>query len=465
MNRKDLIAESLATFISNLSFDAIPENVVQQAKNCILDSVACMSGGLKTDIGKITLDLAKDLGGAPQSSIIGTEHKASRTLAAFVNSTTANALDFDDTYYGHPGATVIPPALSFAEFLGLSGKDLLCSIVAGYETSIRIGKAVCPSLERARKVKGLATYQIFGAVSAIGKLMKLDSNAMVNALGIAGAYAPVPAVIKICSHGSFSATMVKNSFGLASFSGGMAVELAKRGFTGPADIFDGDQGFWRISSSDSCEFNIFTGGLGKNFEILNVAFKPYPCCRYIHASLDACLAIQREDSVDPCDIKKIKVKSVSRLTEWKPFDFNDPPRNMVEAQFCPAYDIAVALFGIPPGPNWFTSGTMNNQDILKLASKIQVLPDDEADRISHEEHRLTAKAYMETSKGNYEHKVTSAKGEKDNPVTKEWIENKFRNLASKVLSKNSVENAIRTINNIEEIENVKNLTKQLSPMH
>lgn len=465
MSRKNLIAKSLAAFISDLSFDEIPENVVEQAKNCILDSVACILGGLRTDIGKITLGFAKNLGESRQSSIIGLGYETSCTLAAFVNSTMANVLDFDDTYYGHPGATVIPPALSFAEFLGSSGKDLLCSIVAGYEVSIRIGKAIQPSPKRFREVKGIATWQIFGAVSAIGKLMKLDLNKMGNALGIAGAYAPVPAVIKVGSHDPFPMTMVKNPFGLSSMAGGMAVMLAKRGFTGPTDIFDGDEGFWKIASSDKCNFEAFTQDLGKAFEILNVAFKPYSCCRYIHAALDACLAIQRKFNLNPADIEEIIVKSLSRLTEWKPFGINDPPRNMVEAQFCPAYDIAIALFGIPPGPEWFTTNALNNHEILKLASKIKILPDDESDKISYNEHRLTATAYMKTSRGNYEYRVRSARGEKDNPVTKDWIENKFRNLASPVLSKSRIEDVIRIINNIEKEENVRDAVKELSSMH
>ena len=203
--------------------------------------------------------------------------------------------------------------------------------------------------------------------------------------------------------------------------------------------------------------------MGKDFETLNVAFKPYPCCRWIHPSIDASLAIQKEHDVDLGDVEEIIVRSVGRLTEWRPFNMRDPPKSMVEAQFCAPYAISVALFGVPEGPDWYSSCNLKNLEILKLASKVKLIPDSEADRVAYEEGRVMSTVEMKTAKGSYTFRIDSARGERDNPVTLGFIRSKFRNLASSILNHDKIKEAVNMIDCLEEVENARNLIRKLIP--
>jgi len=137
--------EILADYIAETNFEDLPNDVVHKAKMCILDSLGCAIGGYQTKVGQIVVDLIREMGGKPQSTIIAARHKTSSVLAVFANSTMANALDYDDTLFAHPGATTIPPALVVGEDRNSSGREFITSVVVGYEVMLRIGYAIMPS--------------------------------------------------------------------------------------------------------------------------------------------------------------------------------------------------------------------------------------------------------------------------------------------------------------------------------
>lgn len=459
-------AETLAKYVTELSFDDLPLEVIEKAKECVLDSVACAIGGFYTEVGSIMSYIVEYIGGEPQSTVLGNGKKTSCLCAAFTNSMIANALDFDDFHAedGHPGATVIPPALAIAEDVEASGKALLKAVVAGYEVSIRIGKAIRPSFERSREVFGYGTYQTFGAVSAVGSLLGLTEEEMCNAFGIAGANAPVPSTRKtVYSH--LGPTMVKNNYGSSSFVGTTAAMMAKQGFRGPKDILDGSEGFWRMYSSDKCDFSAITQNLEEKFEILRIAYKPYPCCSRITPSIDAALEIARENKLNPDDIEEMVVRSVRSLTEQeqrKPFS-KRPPKSMVEAQFCAPYMIAVALLGVEPGPLWYSKDQLRDPRVLKLGRKVKLIDDPELDKLAYSSYpsKTISEVTIKTDKGSYSKRIEFAKGEPENPLNVEWLENKFRKLASQTAKQNQIENALKAFRNLEKAKKVNDIIEQL----
>ena len=245
MKTDGTIAEKLAEYILSENYKRITSDVIDMVKLATLDSIGCILGAHTSQIGKIVTEVFYNLGGSKESKIIGTRYQTSCMNASFVNSTLANVLDFDDTYlwFGHPGATVIPPAIAVGEKTNANGKDILLATLLGYEVSTRIGLGVIPTEKRLNSVWGIGTWQTIGSVVAAAKLMKLNRKEIVNALGIAGSNAPVPSVMKTV-WGSFGPTMVKNNYGCAAAVGVLAALLAEKGFNGPKDIFDGDSGFW-----------------------------------------------------------------------------------------------------------------------------------------------------------------------------------------------------------------------------
>jgi len=450
--------EEIVEYCTSVKFDDLPEEVIGKAKECVLDSLGCAIGGSVTDVGRILIDVFSRLGGNPESTIIGCWKKVSPTNAAFVNSKLANILDFDDTIegIGHLGATIIPPAIAVSESLGSNGRDFITSIVLGYEISSRIGAAVLPSPQRFRYVWGLGTYQTFGSAVAVAKLLKLDEKQYLNALGIAGSNAPVASVRKTVLS-PLGPTMVKNNFGSAASVGVLAALLAKRGFTGPRDILDGETGFWRMYGSDQCDFEKMTRGLGSNYEILNVSFKPYPCCRWIHPCIDATLKIIEEYRISPKDINEIKVKTFSAIVE-PPYDAFTP-KSMLEAEFSVPYSIAVAIYGVEIGPKWYVEDTLKNPSIIELAKKVKLERNEEAERLFPK--KMLSIVEIKSKLGTYEIRVDTPKGDPKNPLTDHELENKFQKLARATTNINKIKEAIKLIKNLEEIEDVRYITVTL----
>lgn len=150
--------EILADYVMRTDFSDLPKDVVERAKLCILDSLGCALGGLTTRItSSVIAALSRSSDG--ESTIVGHGKKVGCKDAAFINSTLANALDYDDdNWVGHPSATTIPAALAVAEQQGASGKDFLTSYAVGYEVVTRIGKATWPSEERYKRVWGVGTH-------------------------------------------------------------------------------------------------------------------------------------------------------------------------------------------------------------------------------------------------------------------------------------------------------------------
>ncbi len=283
------VTRDLAAYAAKTRFEDYPKEAVEKAKTLILDSIGCMLGGCETSLGRALLTPIQSMGGSAEATIVGRRMKVPTVQAAFVNGGTANALDYDDTLqgFGHPGATIIPAALAIGEWKGTSGKDILNAVLIGYDVADRVAKAIQPSYDRYQKVWGVGTWQTFGAVAAAGRLLGFDLNRMLNAFGIAGATAPLPNTQKWgWDIEERPIHWVKEPTGWPSWTGTMAALLASHGFVGNRYILDGDNGFWIMAGSDQCDFKAMTKGLGKEYEIANIAIKPHSSCRWQHAALD-----------------------------------------------------------------------------------------------------------------------------------------------------------------------------------
>jgi 2-methylcitrate dehydratase PrpD len=370
-----------------------------------------------------------------------------------------NALDFDDTYIGHPGAVVIPSAMAIGETLHCNGRELITAIISGYEVLLRIGSAVYPSSTYEHTSYG-HTWEIFGAVTAACKLLRLDGKAMASAMGIAGSAAPLPSDLK-CSLNPLNKEvgmgMVKNNYGCMSELGVRAALLAHMGYTGPTDILDGDTGFWRMMGSDRCDFDEITAKLGEEYRILNVSLKPYSCCRRYHSYIDAALQIIRERKVAIEDVKEINVKISKSLMSSPKDDYE--PKTMGSAIYSIPYSMAIAIKGLNPGPEWFKKENLDNPNILELAKKVRLLAYPNADRSGS---RGDVEIILDGG-GKYEKIVACPKGEPENPMTDRELKTKFKSLATRVINEQKVTKVVDVIEKLERVKDVANICDLLQP--
>ena len=309
----DVTTDMLLDFASTLSFDQLSEAVVEKAKLCVLDAIGCAVGGSRVAFGH-RLKAAFLPRSCGHHLLIGTRETTSELVASFINATLINALDFDDDNgVGHPTASILPPMICAAERNDVTGRRFLEAFVAGYEISTRIGRATWPTPERYEQVWGVGTHQVFGAVVGAGLLIGLDRAALADAFGIAGTGAPIPSAMK-WGWDRCPLSWMKDGVAWAALAATIALNLAQAGFRGCHDILDGRHGFWIMASSDRFAPANIEDGLGTDFALLDGAFKPYPCCRYAHSTLDAVLEISGGRPMHSQEIRSISIVSLSDLS-------------------------------------------------------------------------------------------------------------------------------------------------------
>jgi 2-methylcitrate dehydratase PrpD len=454
----------LAEYLSKLSFDTLPEKVIKKAKYLLLDYIGYTISSYKEDAAEIIVSVISKIGGKPESTVLGYGVKTSCLLAAFANGAMAHMTELDDTHtptMSHPGDTVISAALALGEREGISGKELLTAIVAGYEAALRIGEAVMPT-HYWRGFHPSGTINTFGAAAAAGRVLNLTPSQMASALGLAGLQAS--GYFYFVDEGI---RMPKDfNVGRAALSGVLAALLAREGFQGGTTVLESEHGFCRLFA-DPFSINIgrITENLGKQFKILEVSHKPYSACRHMHAAIDALLHIIKEHKISPGEVEEVVASIFSTgarfVDDPEPWR---PERGPYGPRFSTQFNLAIALVEREEGirrlfDREYAKAKLNDPYVRELMKKIKVVPDPELDK---EFPRMWSTIVeVKTKRGVYSHRVDYPKGEPRNPMNYEELLTKFRILTSKILRKDIIEEIINTINNLEKVGDVKELTDLL----
>lgn len=363
------VTAALATFAVELSWQDAPETTRARIKTALLDSISCAVAGSATDVATRCRE-ALGVPAASEAVVLGVGRQTSALMASFYNALAINALDYDDQSPtgGHPGACVVAASLAAAERLGSSGEQLLTALLAGYEVAMRVQAAIRPSPEQYRLVHGNGTPLAFGAAAAAGKLLDLDENGMRRAFGVAGPLSPVPHAGKF-GWEEDSLSWVKDNVAWPAEAGLRAALLAASGFQASQTIFDDDTGFWRMAGSDRCDESIL--GNDSSFLIEGLAFKTYPCCRWLHPMLDAVHELQQTHDLSPAEIEGITVDSTNMLA--KRFG-NQTPGSMVDAQFSAPHAIAMQLLGVSK-ETWWRTENREEASVLALMGRVIIRED------------------------------------------------------------------------------------------
>jgi 2-methylcitrate dehydratase PrpD len=168
---------------------------------------------------------------------------------------------------------------------------------------------------------------------------------------------------------------------LAAQAAVVAVQLAKRGIRGAQEVFEGADGFFRVYLQNRVDAAVVSKGLGRQYELLNLSYKPYPCCRDTHAAIDAALTARAQTGRPAEEIESIEVGVTGPGYQMVcvPEHVRLAPRTVVEAQFSIPYTVAAAWIDGPPSIGHFTSEGLQRPDVLELASRVKPYVDDEID--------------------------------------------------------------------------------------
>jgi len=363
----------LAEYAAALCYEDLPAPVVQQAKDCIIDTVAACICGSGLPWSRIVIDYAERTGPSGRSHILGRGSAVQAPAAALANGALAHAFELDSlTRPGagaHPGATVLPPALAVAQERGADGRALIAAFVAGNEVMIRIGRATGHTNE-ARGFHAPGTTGPFGAAVAAGHLLGLDANAMTNALGIAGSLCG-----GLLEFARGDGGMVKRlHLGRASEAGVLAASLAAGGFTGPRTVLEGHFGFLRVFCTTWDEAEL-TRGLGEEFRVSSTVLKRYPCHATAHAAVRAVRELQAEYGITPAAVEAITITGNERMVERH----NIPePADLMLAQYSIPFSVALALCREARNPESWDEAALADPQIRSLARRVRLVrePDD-----------------------------------------------------------------------------------------
>ena len=441
------ISRQIAEFAVNLKYEDLPEEVVNEVKRYLYDSIGCAYGATKTKDVNIIRDIYKDMGGKEEATVIGFGDKMPAVNVTLVNSLMIRALDFNDIYWkddpSHP-SDIIPAALSVGEMVDASMKDVIVAIVLAYEFEQRLCLFAKPGV-RERKWHHATLTQFVSPIVA-GKILGLTVDEMVNAIGINGSHNHT---IGCPTAGTL--TMMKNTVDpMAVQSGVFAALMAKKGYTGTEKVFEGKEGFmdtfigWNAKeekvnptemmgrdgvSEWAWDVEALTGNLGQSYKIMECGMKAFPTEALTHTHISCVLKAMINNNLNYTDIEEVKVTAFAQAYDilFDPAKYR--PKSRETADHSLPYCLAAAIVDKKITTQSFSDEKLQDPRIFEVIDKIKGEPSIEFEKMFPA--KQPSKVVIKTKDGKeYSEYMEYPKGDPREPMTMEDLDNKFSALSS-----------------------------------
>lgn len=448
---KKSISRQIAEFAINLTYEDLPGEVINEVKRYLYDSIGCAYGGYHTKDVNILRDIYKDMAGKEEATLIGFGDKMPAVNATLVNSLMIRALDFNDIYWkedpSHP-SDIIPSALSVGELAGTSMRDVIVAIVLAYEFEQRLCLFATPGV-RERKWHHATLTQFVSPIVA-GKLLGLNEDQMVNAIGISGCHNHTigcPTAGKL--------TMMKNTVDpMAVQSGVFAALMAQKGYSGTEAVFEGKEGLMdtflgynvkeqkveevKMQGRDGFSnwgwnINALVGRLGETYKIMECGMKAFPTEALTHTHLSATLNVVTKNNISYDQIETVTLTTLAQAYDilFDPHKYR--PESRETADHSLPYCIAVALVDHKITTQSFSDEKLKDPRIREVIDKIKGEPSKEFEAMFPA--KQPSKAVVKTKDGKeYSEYLEYPKGDPREPMTIEDLDNKFGALSSELLS-------------------------------
>ncbi|MEN2976393.1 MmgE/PrpD family protein (plasmid) [Tistrella bauzanensis] len=372
------ISEEIASFA--LSTLSIPDDVLALARLHFMDTfgIAVASSGFP--FAASINSAANELGSGADAHAIGTGRALPAPSAALVNGVLAHGLDYDDTHIAaiyHASATAFASALAAGEATKSSGAAVLEAYVVALEVGCRLALTANGEFHD-RHLHPTSICGPFAAACAAGRLYGMDHAALSNALGLCGSLAG--GILEL--EGSW---MKRLHPGWAAHAGLSAAAMGRAGFKGPRQVLEGDHGFFAAHLGRKPDRETLLAGLGQSWELMGLAIKPYPCCHFIHAFVDAAIALRETNAIDVAAIARIDAPLSQRLHPmvYLPENQKRAPQTEYDALFSVPYVIGLALAKGRVDVAGFYDGDLADPEVLDIAAKVTCSIDEKSDFPAH----------------------------------------------------------------------------------
>jgi len=419
-----LISTQLADFTAGLQLADVPARVRQRACYLMLDAIGCALAAREEDFAqRISASIAR-LAGSGTRGVVGLDLRLPQRDAAMVNGMLMHGLDYDDTHaagVSHLTVSTLPAALACGAQHGASGAQLLVAYIAGMEAGARLASVVRGAFHQIG-FHPTGLIGTFACALVAGRLMGLNAAQLAGAQGIALSFAS--GNLQFIEDGSWTKRLHP---GWAAAGGITAAALAADDIPAPREAYEGRFGLYRshLPPDDfaNSDLAIATAGLGRVWEIDNVAVKPFPVCHFVHGCADAAIALYGK-GVDVAQIRSIRalipegvVKSVA-----EPVDGKRRPRNDYDARFSIPYAVASGLLRGKLGLAELLPSAFTEARIEALMDKV----DYEIDPASTFPKHYTGEVIVTMNDGSVvSHRIAVNRGNPDQPLSNADIEEKF----------------------------------------
>lgn len=419
-----MMVNELGKFVAQCSYEDLPPAVVELAKTRFLDLLSAGLAGFQLGLYRPLFEI---LGGKEEATVWGAGVKYPLRDAALLNSFMSHSTYMEDGSRftgGHPSSTVIPAVLALGETRKSNGKEIILSVIVGYDIFLRLGKAVYPSTT-VRGFQSTAVVGALGSAASCASLLRLDPERSKNALAIASNLGV----------GLKEALKTPDSqplqVGRSSEGGILSALFAEKGVSGCDAILE--NGFLKAFADQPNEDEILSD-LGKKYLIEETYVKIHGGCRGNHAPTDVIQSLVREHNLLPEEIKEIRVKvdSVTMIAEIH------HPVSGIQAQFSIPFSIAVAILDGNASLYQFTDEKVNDPRVRELMEKVSVELDKSLDKDYPHKRGSHGKIVLKDGR-RLVSSIDIARGELESPLTVEEIHEKFVLLTRDVLGKRAEE--------------------------
>ena len=447
-----ITSERLARYSSEFSYDRLPAKTVHQAKRLLLNTICCCIPGFYGLSSKIIRNTIKEVGGIPECTIIGSSTKTSCENATLINGSSSHYWDARDWYGGpidqcHPSDN-IAVALALAERQDSSGKQLLAAIVLGYEV-------VCRLIDHAGIFDDgfdSATYAAYSTPAIAGYLLGASTEQIVNAMGVSGCLSNA----LVQSRSGVLSMLKVPAFHLVARQAIFASLLAQNGFTGPKEIFEGDNGFCRRIAGD---FDIprLGGEEGEDFKVHQTVMKQFSVGFSAQSAVRAAIENVLENDIESDDVEEVRVKLATRAVNFMAGSkVKWEVTNTESAQNSAPYCIAVAIHDRLATPNQFTLEKIMEPSVRNLMQKIKITSDKDIDKLYPQMQQAEVTIKIKGGK-EYTKRADYPIGHPMSPASDDQLAYKFRTYTKDLLSESQIEEAISLIMNLEKIDHIREL--------
>jgi len=442
------VMDKLSRYMSEASGHALPDEVTEKTKQHILDTLAAMISGSELIPGRAALQFAGAYGGKEVATVVASKILCGPIEAALANGVLAHADETDDSHapsQSHPGCAIVPAALAAGERFGISGTHFLRAVTLGYDVGPRFTMTL--GGQKFEAESHWSTHSIsplFGAAAAAGCAASLNVPQMRFLLGYtAHQSSGLGAWNRDTEH-------IQKAFhfgGMTARSGVTSALIVQAGWTGVEDIFAGKDNFFEAYNPHANSAGL-AEKLGERYEIARTNIKKWPVGSPIQAALDALEILRKQRPFNGNEVQQVSVQLAT--------DEAAIVNNREIPDICLQHMVAVMLLDkTVTFSSAHDKARMKDPATLREREKVKLIPDEQLERLMP--LRVAIMEVQLTDGTNFTQRVDNVRGTLKNPMTREEIVAKARDLIAPILGTAQCANLIERVLNLDKVKDVREL--------